>query len=363
MRSKYYSYKNIDSKNAQYNLIIGERSNGKTYGALLKILYNKAKNNKQGAIVRRWQDDFTGKRGANMFDSLVQNGEIEKATSGAWSGVYYYGSRWFLCRWEDNKRITDTEPFCYGFSLSSMEHDKSISYPNITIIVFDEFLTRGMYIPDEFIIFQNVLSTIIRHRTDVVIYMLGNTVNKYCPYFREMGLTHIKDQKQGTIDVYKYGDSGLTVAVEYCAPSRSGKASDIYFSFDNPNIMSSRNMITRGGWEIDIYPHCPYKYLPKEIIFTYFIVFDGQILQCEIVSHDGLSFTFIHPKTTELKHTDKDLIYTTDYHAEPNYRRRLTKPVLPIEKKIYYFFQTEKVFYSDNETGEIIRNYLNWSNQ
>lgn len=104
-----------------------------------------------------------------------------------------------------------------------MEHDKSTSYPNITTIVFDEFLTRGSYLKDEFILFTNVCSTIIRQRNDVKIFMLGNTVNKYSPYFSEMGLSNIKNQKQGTIDIYRYGDSDLIVAVEYCASTQSGK--------------------------------------------------------------------------------------------------------------------------------------------
>lgn len=359
MKSKFYNYKNIDSKNAQYNMIIGERSNGKTYGALLKIVKNRIDNGKQGAIIRRWQDDFTGKRGANMFDALVNNGEIARLSGDRWTGVCYYGGRWYLsCHDPDGTIVKDDSPFCYGFSLSSMEHDKSISYPNITIIVFDEFLTRGMYLPDEFIVFENVLSTIIRHRTDVKIYMLGNTVNKYCPYFREMGLNHVKEQKQGAIDVYQYGETALKVAVEYCAENKAGKGSDVYFAFNNPKL----SMIKSGTWEIDIYAHCPCKYAPKDIKFIYFIVFDGNILQCEIVQTGQNCFTFIHPKTSELKHTEMDLIYDTDNHAAPNYRRRLTKPFLPIEKKIYSFFQMEKVFYSDNETGEIVRNYLNWCN-
>lgn len=357
-RMKYYSYKAIDSKKAQYNLVIGERSNGKTYGALLKILTAHVTQGKQGAIIRRWQDDFTGKRGANMFDALVDNAEVTKLTGGLWTGVYYYGSRWYLCRYEDSKRITEENPFCYGFSLSAMEHDKSVSYPLITVILFDEFITRSMYLPDEFILFQNVLSTIIRHRTDVTIYMCGNTVNKYCPYFKEMGLTHVKDMQQGKIDVYTYGDSGLKVAVEYCSPTKHGKGSDVYFSFDNPKI---KNQITRGAWEIDIYPHCPMHYIPRDIVFTYFIKFDGSILQCEVISKNGTAFTFIHPKTTPLKDEEHDLIYDTDYHAEPNYRRRLTHPQLPVEQKLYKFFTADKVFYSDNETGEIVRNYLNWS--
>ena len=98
MKQKFYSLKAILSKEAQYNVIFGERSNGKTYAVLKYAIEQYAATGKQLAIVRRWQDDFTGKRGAVMFDALVANGEIEKVTGGQWTGVYYYGSRWFLCR-------------------------------------------------------------------------------------------------------------------------------------------------------------------------------------------------------------------------------------------------------------------------
>ena len=203
---------------------------------------------------------------------------------------------------------------------------------------------------------MNVISTIVRHRTDVKIFMLGNTVNRYCPYFKEMGLAHIKDMSPGTIDVYRYGDSELIVAVEYTQPNKDGKASDFYFAFDNPKL----SMITGGTWEIDIYPHCPVKYKPNEIMFTYFIEFSGDLLQCEIVLHDDMYFTFIHRKTTELKHPDRDLIYTTDFSARYNYRRKITRPMSKLERKITEHFEKDKVFYSDNEVGEIVRNYLIW---
>lgn len=187
--------------------------------------------------------------------------------------------------------------------------------------------------------------------------MLGNTVNKYCPYFGEMGLNNVPKMKQGTIDVYKYGDSGLKVAVEYCDPaSKKGKPSDIYFAFNNPRL----EMITGGAWEIDIYPHLPYHYMPKEVIYKFFIVFSDAILQCEIIQHENDVFCFIHQKTTDLQERSSDLIYSTEYKTNPMYRRNILKPALPIERKIYELFRTEKIFYQDNETGEIIRNYLNW---
>ena len=291
-----------------------------------------------------------------MFDAINKNGVVKKYTNGEWTHIYYYGSRWFFCRYENDKRITNEKPFAYGFALTGMEHDKSTAYPDITTVLFDEFLTRTIYLTDEFVIFMNVLSTIIRDRKDVKIFMLGNTVNKYCPYFSEMGLKHIENMKKGDIDVYTYGNSKLTVAVEYTPTSKSGKNSDTYFAFDNPKL----SMITGGDWEIDIYPHCPVKYTPNEILFTYFIVFDRKILQCEIVQHEDLLFTFIHRKTTEIKDPERDFVYSPEFSPRPNYKRKITKPTTPIEKKIAYFYATDKVFYADNEIGEIVRNYLQW---
>lgn len=357
MKQKFYSLKNILSKEASYNVIFGERSNGKTTAVLEYAIKKYVEDGEQMAYIRRWREDFTGKRGEQLFASIVERGQISKMTKGKWSGVYYFGSRWFLCRYDDKgKRETDETPFAFGFAISAQEHDKSVGFPNVTTICFDEFLTRTAYLPDEFVLFMNTLSTIIRRRTNVKVFMLGNTVNRYCPYFKEMGLSHVKEMKAGAIDVYRYGDSKLTVAVEYTAPNKTGNESDFYFAFDNPKL----SMITGGAWEIDIYPHCPVKYAPKDVLFTYFIEFNGELLQCEIVSKDDSAFTFIHRKTTPLKDTENDLIYTTEFSERPNYRRKINRPSSELEKRIARFFALDKVFYADNEVGEIVRNYLQW---
>lgn len=186
--------------------------------------------------------------------------------------------------------------------------------------------------------------------------MLGNTVNKYCPYFKEMGLTHIKEMKPGDIDLYRYGDTDLLVAVEYTLSNKAGKESDLYFAFDNPKL----SMITGGSWEIDIYPHCPVKYKPKDVLFTFFIEFAGDLLQCEVIQYNDMGFIFIHKKTTPLQDPEKDLIFSPDFSARPNYRRKITIPTDNITVKIAEYFKKDKIFYSDNEIGEIVRNYLIW---
>ena len=66
-------------------------------------------------------------------------------------------------------------------------------------------------------------------------------------------MNHVQKMEQGSVDVLHYGNSPLTVAVEYCSSLNVSKDSDIYFAFDNPKL----KMITSGAWELDIYPHLP----------------------------------------------------------------------------------------------------------
>lgn len=357
-KGKFYSLDKIKKHNAEYNLIVGERSNGKTYSVKMEILKEHATSNdhKQGAIIRRWDEDFKGLRGSNMFSDIVENGELQKLFGDKYDGITYYRHAWYLTKTDEKtgKPIKEVEPFCYAFALTAMEHDKSTSYPRVTVILFDEVLTRKQYVPDEFILFMNCLSTIIRERDNVVIYMLGNTVSHFSPYYNEMGLKHIRQMKQGDLDVYQYGEKGCKVAVEYIGESRFLKKSNKYFAFDNPKL----NMIKSGAYELDIHPHLTTKYKHSEIMFVYFIKYEEYLLQCEVVQTGNEVFTFIHEKTSEIKYPDTDLIYTTDITSKPNMRVGIIKPRDKIGEKVAYFFKQNLVFYQNNEVGEIVTNYI-----
>lgn len=361
-KHKFYRLNKIDETGAHYRIIFGERSNGKTYAVKERILENYAKDRSQGALIRRWYDDFKGNRGQTMFEDMITSGVVERLFGEEYNTIIYRSRQWFLALREKNEIVAVSEtPFCYGFALTGMEHDKSTSYPNIRTVLFDEFITRSFYLPDEFVIFVNVLSTIIRVRDDVVIYMCGNTVNKYlCPYFTEMGLSNVKKMEQNTIDVYKYGESNLTVAVEYCGTSqRNSKPSDVYFAFNNPKL----EMIKTGAWELSIYPHCPCKYLPKDVVFSYFLEFEETLLQCDIVSHETFAFTFIHRKTTPIKDENKDIIYRPIFTPQPNIHRNIIAGNSAFDRKAYSFFINRQVYYQDNEVGEIVRSYLMFCKQ
>lgn len=354
---KYYNTNKIDKKNATYNVIFGERSNGKTYALLKKCLLQYVKEGSQFGYVRRWKEDLTGRRAARLFAGINENNEVDKATKGVFKGVHYWAGKWYLCNYDDKGKAiySDVDILGFTFALSDGEHDKSTSFPNIKTIVFDEFLTNRLYLNDEFVLFMNTISTIVRRREDVKIYMLGNTVNKYCPYFQEMGLDHIQKMEQGTIDLYKYGESSLTVAVEYCKSESGGnkQTSNKYFAFNNPKLQ----MITGGAWELNIYPHLPYKYKPMNILFNFFIDFSDNIYQADVICVEDVYFIYIHNKTTPIKNDD-DLIYSLEYNPKYNYNRSIFRPINNTQKKILWFFQNSRVFYQNNNVGDAISNYI-----
>ena len=346
---------------AYYYVIFGERSNGKTYSALSYAVERYVKAGEQFAYLRRYNEDIKRKNLTNLFSGHVENGFILQSTGEKWNGVDYASSKFYLTSYDEVKdEITRLEdPMGFAFDLNSMEHYKSTSFPRVKTIIFDEFMSRSGYIPNEFTLFMNTLSTIIRHRDDVKIIMLGNTVNQYCPYFQEMGLSHIKSQEPGTIDVYHYGSSQLKVVCEYTDPStkRGGKASDVYFAFDNPELQ----MITGGAWEIGIYPHLDCKILPKDVVTNFFVDFNRELLHGEVIAKDSGPFIFLHRKTTPIKDEENDIVYTCEPSSKWNYRMCLTKHSDKLSIFIIKCLRENRIFYSTNEVGEVFRNYVMWS--
>lgn len=340
---------------ARYLVTFGERSNGKTYGALWYSLLDYVTLGRPFAVVRRYHEDLVRRRAYRLMQPLVDNEWVYRLTDGEWSGIYYNGGMWYLSRQlENGKEEHANAPFAYAYELTQEEHDKSSGDLPFANIVFDEFIAR-QYLPDEFVLFMNACSTIIRNKRDVRIWMCGNSINPYgCPYWREMGLKHAKDMKPGAIEVYTYGQSSLQVCVHRTEPSGNKSSSADYFAFDNPKL----SMITGGDWEIDIYPHIPHKLRPADTRFNFFIKFEDELLHCKVIKKDGCEYIIVHAKTTELQDPDNEMVFWP--HADPrrNWYQYINRPCDKRTSAIWQLIQMGKVFYSDNMVGEIMRNYI-----
>lgn len=355
-QKQYYSLSNILEKNAVYNVIFGERSNGKTYAVLEYCLKNFFAGKGKFAILRRYSVDVSASKIRTFFSAFFtqEKNLIETWSCGLYDRIVTRSGYFYLAKYDEtlDKIITDKEYIGVALSLIECEHFKSTSYPDITTILFDEFISRS-YIPDEFIYFMNVLSTIIRDRKNVKIFMCGNTVNKYNPYFAEMGLTNASKQEQGTIDLYSYGKSALTVAVEYCGNVK--KASNMYFAFDNPKL----NMITNGIWELDIYPHIPRKYERTDVLLTFYVEFKNHILSCDIVQTETDLFIYCHRKTTDIKNRQDEFVFSMIRDSNPkHFQNFTTSNSNRVHKRIVQMILDHKIFFQDNDIGDIFYNFV-----
>ena len=75
MKAHYYSLKEIEKKHAIYNVIIGERSNGKTYSICEKTVRSYFKDGSRMALIRRFKEDLTPR---NIGELLTPHVELIK---------------------------------------------------------------------------------------------------------------------------------------------------------------------------------------------------------------------------------------------------------------------------------------------
>lgn len=354
-KAKYYSLKRILKTNATYNIIIGKRSNGKTYSVMHRALEKGLKI----AYIRRFDEDIRRKNISDLFKVH----DIEKLTNGEWNG-YCYQSECFYFTYTDPDTLKvlrkATEPFCHCFALNTMESSKGADRGYFPIICFDEFITRRFYLPNEFVLFQNVLSSIMRDREGSEIYMLANTVSQSCPYFAEMGIGRIDKLKQGDIQIIDYGTSGLRVAVEYCVDTENTTAVSKYFAFENPQL----SMITNGKWEIKNYAHCPISVNKNNTRLVFYVNFEAHTLRGNVVVDGENMFILFTPHTNIHKQLGaNDIVFDLETSPYPLWAQTINETPTEAHKIIRTLINRNKIFYSDNTTGEWVRNWIKTQSQ
>lgn len=253
--NEYYSYEDLDKTNANYRVVIGERSNGKTYGFKQKALLNFLNFGKEFAYVRRHVEEIQPKRTNRYWDDIWEWAAplLREKYGYKFYTIIAKKNMFTLYGYEDDiKKKEEIGVLGHYFALNQGVYDKSTSYPNVNLICYEEFLTDQRELPDEFTLFLNLISTIKRKREDVTIYLLGNTVSRNSVILESMNI-NVRDLIQGDIKVYTYyteGGATNTVAIEYCRNYAQSDKSEAYFSFGH----QQENMITKGAWQTRAYP-------------------------------------------------------------------------------------------------------------
>ena len=348
----YYDKKPLLALKAEYNIVMGERSNGKTYAALETGIEDFLKGKGIMVYVRRYADEIKPAYMKMLFEPF----DVEKMSKKKYNRISYRGQLFEIGNYdyEKNKWISK-EPFCYTVSINTWENAKGADRGMCANIVFDEFMTRRFYITNEFALFQNVVSSFIRDRGNARIWLIGNTVNFYSPYFEEFELDNIKEMQPGELNCYEF-DNGTKIAVEYCASIGEEKSSAKYFNFN----VKKPNMITTGKWEIPDYPH----YIKsidfiREVKCRYYILFDDEILCINLVTKPNEVFLYVHQQTKEID-LNNCLTFSTDYSGNPLHCTTFKQGTTDAHIILTRLISLGRIFFSTNKVGEVFNNYYKW---
>lgn len=251
----FYSLNKVLSNNPDIICLIGQRSNGKTYSTLKYALENYKKSGGRTFVyVRRWAEDVVVKNMSKLFDPLP----VDKIF-GQGCYITFFRGAFIVKKHEEFDDPDDPwEPITVGWaiSLNAVAHTKSQTFDKAQVVILDEFLQlkSERVLRDEFDSWEQTLSTVLRTATDAKIFLLGNTVSKYSPYFTPYGID-INSMKQGEIKVIELpNEKGepTRVVVEWCEYNpKVGQKTSKY-------IRNSR-MAKTGQWEIEDVsniPHC-----------------------------------------------------------------------------------------------------------
>lgn len=355
--SQYYDRTAIDETGAAYRMIIGQRSNGKTFSVLKTILQDYLRKKKRAAYIRRYQEEIQPKNIQLLFDQQALRDLIIEESQGNYNGTFYRANCFYLAYYDEDGKIRskDTVPFCITRAVNTWQTTKGQDAGEINLICYDEFMTRDGYLRDEFICFCNLLSSLVRDRDDVVIYMLANTVNKYCPYFTEMGLGDVSKIPQGDLRVYNFGNSELRVAVEYCSPVKATqKVANKLFAFDNPQL----EMVKNGKWEIKNYPRAPYKITEEMKLLRFYILFNEQMIAGTVVKNRTDLFLFFNRQTKDIQIDNLTPFYSNNFSSSLCHVKFITDCPTQAHLLIRDLIKKNSMCFADNEVGEVVRNWL-----
>jgi hypothetical protein len=177
---EYYDLASLLSRNGAYNFLVGARGLGKTYSAKKRAITDFLKNGNQFIYLRRYDTELRVAKHTLFTDLTDEFPDYEFQASGdslklrKKSKEEKNSNKWMTCG--------------YAIPLSKAQQKKSVSYHNVTLIIFDEFIIEKgavRYLPSEAKLFNDFYSTVDRYQDKTKVLFLANSISIMNPYFLE----------------------------------------------------------------------------------------------------------------------------------------------------------------------------------
>lgn len=170
----YYDVGQTLTYNCLFNMILGPRGCGKTYGLKKRAIKLFLERGHQFVYLRRYQEELTA-TAETYFNDIILNEEFPDVT------IKYENGQYFV-----NDQLAG-----YAMALTKAKDYKSISYPLVYLIIFDEFLIEDngfvRYLKNEVKQFLSFYMSIDRYR-GCIAFLLANSVTMINPYTLYWGL-------------------------------------------------------------------------------------------------------------------------------------------------------------------------------
>lgn len=275
--SIYYSGNNILTYNRLLNFILGNRGCGKTFWFKLYSINDFEKKGNQFVWVRRYKPEI--KLMCDFFNDMHDKfPKLKMEVKG-------------------NKAYINGKVAGYFIPLSVASSYKSVPFPKVTKIIFDEFIIatkRTYYLENEVSKFLDLFSTVARLRNNVRAFFIANSAtvaNPYFDYFKvqpKLGKqitaykhiaienvanedfieaayeTDFGDLIKGTpygnyavenkflLDNYVHVEKKPTRAMYQLTLAHNGKYYGIYYDYDNTMVYVTNRQSLNGGFAIAI---------------------------------------------------------------------------------------------------------------
>ena len=175
--SMYWSGHDLLTRNAMFNFVVGGRGTGKTYDSKKTRIKHFIKTGKQFIYLRRYKSEFEDKQ--EFFQDIADEFPQWEFKVEGMKGYMRHAV-------EDGEKPEKWRLVVFFITLANALTKKSVPYPDVDFIVFDEFIIdKGSlhYLQNEIKAFQDFYNTVDRFQDRVKVLFLANAVALTNPYF------------------------------------------------------------------------------------------------------------------------------------------------------------------------------------
>lgn len=271
----FFKLKPMMSNDPDVIVIQGMRTNGKTYGVLEYCIRDYKDHGRRFIYTRRLAESITKKNIAELLDPFMVNPYVKtpliEELWGEGAKIRYNVGKFEVIKPDDPDFEKEIIGYVESLSTTGTWKSKYSDAQNIYNFILDEFLPlkSERALPEEINSFEQATSSVFRsHAENCKVFLIGNTVSVYSPYFTNFGINTFSMNQQGKI-----------YNIEL--PNEVGEPTKVAFQWTPSNTKISKqtskfmrsSKIAMGEYEIDPVaeiPHTDNERAHETLLCTFF---------------------------------------------------------------------------------------------